>query len=38
LRATEPALAELTDAELGAFLSRLMVIASRVGSLQHRHV
>lgn len=35
-RAAEPALADLTDQEAGAFLSRLMVIASRVGSLQHR--
>jgi acetylornithine/succinyldiaminopimelate/putrescine aminotransferase len=38
LRAIEPALADLTDAEAGAFLSRLMVIASRIGSLQHRQV
>jgi acetylornithine/succinyldiaminopimelate/putrescine aminotransferase len=37
-RKAEPALAELTDVEAGAFLSRLMVIAHRVASLQHRHV
>jgi acetylornithine/succinyldiaminopimelate/putrescine aminotransferase len=37
-RKAEPGLAELTDAEAGAFLSRLMVIANRVASLQHRRV
>lgn len=37
-RKAEPGLADLTDAEAGAFLSRLMVIAHRVASLQHRHV
>lgn len=37
-RKAEPALAELTDGEAGAFLSRLMLIASRVGSLQHRQL
>ena len=37
-RKAEPALAELTDPEAGAFLSRMMVIASRIGSLQHRQV
>jgi len=37
-RKAEPALADLTDQEAGAFLSRLMVIASRVGSLQFRQV
>jgi acetylornithine/succinyldiaminopimelate/putrescine aminotransferase len=35
-RRAEPALAELSDAESGAFLSRLALIASRIGSLQHR--
>jgi acetylornithine/succinyldiaminopimelate/putrescine aminotransferase len=37
-RKAEPGLAELTDAEAGAFLSRLMMIANRVGSLQYRNV
>jgi acetylornithine/succinyldiaminopimelate/putrescine aminotransferase len=35
-RTAEPALADLTDPEVGAFLARLSAIASRVGSLQHR--
>jgi hypothetical protein len=35
-RTAEPALADLTDPEVGAFLARLSSIASRVGSLQHR--
>ena len=38
LRKAEPALADLTDQEAGAFLSRLMLIASRVGSLHLRQV
>ncbi|HTN84199.1 MAG TPA: aminotransferase class III-fold pyridoxal phosphate-dependent enzyme [Sorangium sp.] len=37
-RKAEPSLADLTDGEVGAFLSRLMEIGRRVGSLQHRQV
>lgn len=37
-RKAEPSLADLTDQELGAFLSRLMLIGRRIGSLQHRQV
>lgn len=38
IRTAEPALAELTDGELGTFASRLTVIDRRVGSLQHRRI
>jgi hypothetical protein len=35
-RMAESALAELTGQAAGAFLSRLMVISNRVGSLPHQ--
>jgi acetylornithine/succinyldiaminopimelate/putrescine aminotransferase len=37
-RKIEPSLADLTDGELGAFLSRLSLIGRKVSSLQHRRV